>query len=127
MPLPDGKATVQHEDLRDGHVEPAAGGSSPSFLSNYGPRISIYVTDLTATYQRVADLNIAYVNPRFKRRAYFGGSLGGLHVSLLDIVDPDRPEDGAILRLEHEVAVCSNKTGSMYKSCPFDSIPQACR
>jgi hypothetical protein len=44
---PDEKTVVQHEDLRDEQKESPAG--FPTFLSNYGPHVSIYVADLSAT------------------------------------------------------------------------------
>ena len=44
----------------------------------------------------------------------------------LDIVDPDNIENGPILQLEHEIRSVIKKDGSMYKSCPFDTIPDGC-
>lgn len=123
---PKGQTVVQHEDLRDDHVEPPPGFSS--FLSNYGPHVSIYVADLPGCYKRAQDLGIAYVNPRFKRRAYTREqAIDDCMFRILDIKDPDEPDDGVILQLEHEVRSVVKRDGTMYKSCPFDEIPEACR
>ena len=123
---PQGQAVVQHEDLRDDHVEPPTGFSA--FLSNYGPHVSIYVADLPGCYKRAEDLGITYVNPRFKRRAYtLEQAMDDCMFRILDIKDPDKPNDGIILQLEHEIRSVVKPDGTMYKSCPFDEIPKACR
>ena len=44
----------------------------------------------------------------------------------LDIVDPDNPDGGIILRLEHEIRSVLKGDGNMYKSCPFDETPDGC-
>jgi hypothetical protein len=119
---PEGKDMVQHEDLRDDLIEPPDG--CPSFLSNYGPHVSMYVADLEATYKRVDALNLAYVNPRFSRRAYnLEQALDDCMFRCLDIVDPENVEAGSILKLEHEIRSCIKPNGSKYKSCPFHEIP----
>ncbi len=35
-------------------------------------------------------------------------------------------KDGVILRLEHEVRSVVKRDGRLYKSCPFDAIPDGC-
>jgi hypothetical protein len=69
-------------------------------------------------------LNLIYVNPRFKRRAYtLEQAIDDCMFRCLDIVDPDSPENGIILQLEHEVRSVVQRDGSMYRSCPFNEIP----
>ena len=64
----DGDAKITHVDLRE---EPENNPTNkPFFVSNYGPHISIYITDIRSTYNRAKDLGVTYVNPRFSRRAY---------------------------------------------------------
>ena len=57
-----------HVDLRE--EEDQQDEDCPAYLGNYGIHISLYVADLPSTYQRAADLGVAYVNTRFSRRAY---------------------------------------------------------
>ncbi|CAB9510085.1 expressed unknown protein [Seminavis robusta] len=111
-----------HVDLRqEEEVE-----GMPSFLSNYGPHISMYVADLPACYRRADELGLPYVNPRFKRRAYnLEQAVDDCMFRCIDIVDPERPQDGVILQLEHEVRSVVKRDGSLYKSCPFDEVPDA--
>jgi len=45
----------------------------------------------------------------------------------LEIIDPEDPGAGPILKLEHEVRAVVQRDGSKYKSCPFDEVPAACR
>lgn len=128
VPHPEGKNSgdVAHDDLRDEQVQSPAG--FPNYLSNYGPHISMYVADLATTYQRAAALNVVYVNPRFKRRAYtLDEALQDCMFRCLDIVDPANPAEGIILRLEHEIRSVVKPDGTLYKSCPFDAIPEVCR
>lgn len=129
VPHPDGRTAipVPHEDLRDdpeATVPPDGGNRRPTFPSNYGPHISIYVADLSHTYRNAESLGVLYVNPRFKRQAY---TLEEAQIDCMfrcfNIVDPDRPENGAILRLEHEIRSVVKPDGTKYKSCPFDVIP----
>lgn len=121
----EGAAVIQHEDMRDDGVEPPEG--MPSFLSNYGPHISMYVADLSGSYKRADDLGLAYVNPRFSRRAYtLDQAIDDCMFRCLDIVDPADPAAGTIIRLEHEVRSVVKRDGSMYKSCPFNEIPDSC-
>lgn len=125
---PDGLGSehVYHHDLRDEQVESPT--CFPAFLSNYGPHVSMYVADLAGSYQRAQALGVAYVNPRFSRRAYtLDEAVVDCMFRCLDIVDPENPQDGAIIRLEHEVRSVVKKDGSMYKSCPFDEIPDSCK
>jgi len=122
---PNGRSDVRHDDLRDDQVEAPEGFTS--FLSNYGPHISMYIADFGGTYQRADQMGVAYVNPRFKRRAYtMDEAIDDCMFRILDIVDPQNPEDGVILKLEHEVRSVVKRDGSKYKSCPFDEIPDEC-
>lgn len=121
---PAGKTVVQHEDLRDDKVETPEG--FPTFESNYGPHVSIYVADLPKAYRAADAFGLIYVNPRFKRRAYtLEEAVDQCIFRCLNIVDPDSGE--LILKLEHEVRSVVQRDGAMYKSCPFDEIPQGCR
>jgi hypothetical protein len=96
-------------------------------LGNYGVHISLYVADLPTSYQKARDLGLVYVNARFSRRAYtLEEAVNDCMFRCLDIVDPLHPQDGPILRLEHEVRSVVNKDGSKYKSCPFETIPDVC-
>lgn len=119
-----------HVDLREIPKEEdeafdAAGTSSD--LGNYGVHISLYVADFTGSYQKARDLGLAYVNRRFSRRAYtLEEATKDCMFRCLDIVDPETPEKGPILRLEHEVRSVVKPDGSKYKSCPFDEIPETC-
>jgi hypothetical protein len=128
VPHPQGKI-VMHDDLVD--TPPAASPlpeGHPVYPSNYGPHISMYVADLPSTYQRVEQLGALYVNPRFKRQAYtLDQAIDDCMFRCLDIVDPENPQAGAILRLEHEIRSVVTRDGTKYKSCPFDEIPNACR
>ena len=112
-----------HVDLRNEQIQAPEEGRQ-EFLSNYGPHISMYVRDLKYAYERADSLGLAYVNPRFKRRAYtLEEALDDCMFRCLDIIDPENIEDGPILKLEHEVRSVVRTDGSMYKSCPFDEIP----
>eukprot|EP00534_Pseudo-nitzschia_fraudulenta_P004581 CAMPEP_0201118970 /NCGR_PEP_ID=MMETSP0850-20130426/3156_1 /ASSEMBLY_ACC=CAM_ASM_000622 /TAXON_ID=183588 /ORGANISM="Pseudo-nitzschia fraudulenta, Strain WWA7" /LENGTH=413 /DNA_ID=CAMNT_0047384487 /DNA_START=139 /DNA_END=1380 /DNA_ORIENTATION=+ len=106
-------------------AEQSAGTSTE--LGNYGVHLSLYVADLPSCYQRARALGLAYVNTRFSRRAYtLEEAVADCMFRCLDIVDPASPEEGVILRLEHEVRSVVKKDGSKYKSCPFDEIPESC-
>lgn len=88
----------------------------------------MYVADLSATYQRAAELGVAYVNPRFSRRAYtLDQALQDCMFRCLNIVDPENVQDGPILQLEHEIRSVVKVDGTKYKSCPFDEIPPECK
>lgn len=114
-----------HVDFRDDQVEPPQG--APTFLSNYGPHVSMYVADLQSAYRRADELGVAYVNPRFSRRAYsLNQAIDDCMFRCLDIVDPENKQAGTILKLEHEVRSVVKRDGSKYKSCPFNEIPEGC-
>lgn len=116
---------VNHTDLREEHD--ASLSDRPFYMSNYGPHISLYVTDIRATYDRVVNAGVAYVNPRFKRRAYTEEEVvSDCMFRCLDIVDPENIGAGVILKLEHEVRSVVTRDGDLYKSCPFDFIPKNC-
>jgi hypothetical protein len=65
-----------HADLQDKEVEVPEG--APQYLSNYGPNVSMYITDLPSVYKQAETLGLAYVNPcHFKLQEtyiYFGPS-----------------------------------------------------
>lgn len=123
-----------HVDLREISEEgdseqkdPSKAAGTSTHLGNYGVHISLYVADLASSYQRARELGLAYVNTRFSRRAYtLEEALNDCMFRCLDIVDPLHPEEGPILRLEHEVRSVLKTDGSKYKSCPFDEIPEEC-
>lgn len=80
-------AAVQHDDLRDEPAETPEG--APSFPSNYGPHVSMYVRSLPAAFRAADALGLVYVNPRFKRRAYtLKEAADQCMFRILDIVDP---------------------------------------
>lgn len=113
----DNGAVITHDDL----VEEEGG------VSNYGPHVSMYVADLRSSYKKADGLGVTYVNPRFKRRAYtMDEAIDQCMFRCIDIVDPDNPGAGPILKLEHEVRSVVKRDGTKYKSCPFDSIPKVC-
>jgi hypothetical protein len=122
---PEGRAVV-HDDLFDEQIDGPEG--TPFFLSNYGPHVSMYIKDLPAAYHKAEKLGVVYVNPRFKRRAYtLEEAIDDCMFRCLDIVDPEQPEAGVILKLEHEIRSVVKRDGSMYKSCPFHEIPDGCK
>jgi uncharacterized glyoxalase superfamily protein PhnB len=65
----EGTKVDSHVDLRD-EREQGPNQDRPAYYGNYGIHISLYVADLPSTYQRAANLGVAYVNTRFSRRAY---------------------------------------------------------
>jgi hypothetical protein len=124
-----------HVDLRemeddndnDDDDDATMSSGTSTTLENYGVHISLYVADLPTSYQKAHDLGLAYVNTRFSRRAYnLEEAVNDCMFRCLDIVDPLNPQDGPILRLEHEVRSVVKKDGSKYKSCPFETIPDVC-
>lgn len=123
-PHPDGRAPV-HVDLRQ---EQPSTNENPTFPSNYGPHISMYITDLPESYRKADQLGVAYVNPRFSRQAFtLEEAVDDCMFRCLDIIDPEKPEEGAILQLEHEIRSVIKRDGSKYKSCPFHEIPPGCK
>jgi len=85
----------------------------------------MYVADLSSSYKRVHSLGLNFVNTRFKRRAYsLEEAVDQCMFRCLDIIDPDDPKSGPILRLEHEVRSVTNADGTLYKSCPFAEVPK---
>ena len=115
------------EDDSDDDNNTAKSSGTSTTLENYGVHISLYVADLPTSYQKAHDLGLAYVNTRFSRRAYnLEEAINDCMFRCLDIVDPLNPQDGPIMRLEHEVRSVVKKDGSKYKSCPFETIPDVC-
>jgi len=118
---PDGQL-IQHEALVKSDDE------NETHPSNYGPHISMYIQDIRKSYQKAKDLGVLYVNPRFKRRAYTEEeAVDQCMFRCLNIIDPENPENGIILKVEHEVRSVVTKSGSKYKSCPFETIPEGCK
>ena len=114
-----------HVDLRDEDVESPEGAQQ--YSSNYGPHISMYVSNLPSAYKRAEALGLTYVNPRFKRRAYtLDEAIDDCMFRCLDIIDPENVKEGPILKFEHEVRSVVKRDGSKYKSCPFSEIPDGC-
>ncbi|KAL3943363.1 MAG: hypothetical protein SGBAC_002566 [Bacillariaceae sp.] len=114
-----------HVDLRDEDTTDSE--EHPKYLSNYGPHVSMYVKDLPSSYKKADAMNLAYVNPRFSRRAYtLEEAVDDCMFRCLEIVDPDNAQHGPIVKLEHEVRSVVRRDGSKYKSCPFDEIPAGC-
>ena len=106
---------VNHAELIDSEEGP----------SNYGAHISMYVADLPKTYEKSEKLGVTYVNNRFKRRAYSKDeAIDQCMFRIIDIIDPSFPENGPILKLEHEIRSVVKRDGSKYKSCPLNEIPQ---
>ena len=122
---PGGRHDLVHHDLRAEQIDQPEGQSS--ILSNYGPHISMYIKDLPMAFQKAKELGVVYVNPRFKRQAYtLEDAMNDCMFRCLDIVDPENPQAGAIVELEHEIRSVVKQDGSMYKSCPFREIPRGC-
>lgn len=108
---------VQHDDLRFDVMDEEG---NPS---NVGPHISIYVTNLPHSYRMAKDLDVLYVNPRFKRRAYTEDeAIDQCMFRILDIVDPMDKKRNVIVSLEHEVRAVKTRYGKKYKSCPLLEI-----
>lgn len=100
------------------HAELVAEGEG---TANYGIHVSVYLKDLRSAYRAADTLGLAWVNQRFKRKAYTEDeALEQCMFRILDVVDPDDPGAGAILQLEHEVRSAVKLDGSKYKSCPLD-------
>eukprot|EP00967_Tisochrysis_lutea_P140052 scaffold255313_cov28-Tisochrysis_lutea.AAC.1 len=114
----DNVSLVAHEEI---------GEDEDGLIFNNGAHVSMYVSDLPSTYKAADDLGVVFVNHRFKRRAYtLDDAVDQCMFRILDVVDPDAPAAGPILRLEHEVRACVKRDGTKYKSCPFDAIPEVC-
>ena len=50
------------------------------------------------------------------------GSTAIIRFRVIDVVDPDAPENGAIIQIEHEIRSCVKTDGSKYKSCPLREV-----
>uniref|UniRef100_A0A7S1UES1 Glyoxalase-like domain-containing protein n=1 Tax=Phaeomonas parva TaxID=124430 RepID=A0A7S1UES1_9STRA len=111
----EGAGDPSHEELEE--VEEG--------LANNGIHLSMYVADLTGAYEKAEALGCLFVNHRFKRRAYtLDEAVDQCMFRLLDVVDPENPTAGPIIRIEHEVRSCTTKDGAKYKSCPFASLEE---
>lgn len=115
---PEGKKVkVSHQDLNFEVVD------EHGYPSNFGPHISMYVSNLPHAYRKADELNVLYVNPRFKRRAYTeDDAVDQCMFRILDIVDPLDKEKKVIVSLEHEIRAVKTRDGKKYKSCPLVDV-----
>ena len=110
----DERESVAHDDL---------GEDAEGRCLNRGAHVSLYLDDLPGAYRRADALGLVYVNHRFKRRAYtLEEAVEQCMFRTLDVVDPDDPSAGPIVRLEHEVRSARKADGSKYKSCPLEAL-----
>ena len=119
----------EHSDCskNDNHVDLKMEEEDGKYPSNYGIHVSMYIKDIRQTYRNAQELGVTYVNPRFKRRAYNEEEVvDDCMFRILDIVDPESPEIGPIVQLEHEIRSVIRRDGTKYKSCPLDPIPSGC-
>ena len=122
----DADDAVEHHEFRyDVDDAENDGGSDrkrdePFYPSNYGPHISLYVSNLSYAYMQAEKLDVLYVNRRFKRQAYtLDEALDQCMFRIIDIIDPLDEKKEVILRLEHEVRSATTRDGKKYKSCPL--------
>lgn len=109
---------------RDDVVHDEAGVDEDGRPLNSGVHLSLYLADMRGAYERADALGVTYVNHRFKRRAYTAEEAAEQCMfRVLDVVDPEAPAAGPIVRLEHEVRSVVTTAGDKYKSCPFDELP----
>jgi len=74
-------------------------------------------------FTRMEAKGLIFINPRFKRKARtLDEALDQCMFRVLDLVDPEDPEAGPIVQLEHEIRSPIKADGTKYKSCPFDDI-----
>lgn len=118
----DADDEVEHHEFRY-HDEENDGDSSsdqPFYPSNYGPHISLYVSNLSHAYKQAEKLNVLYVNRRFERQAYtLDEAIDQCMFRVIDMIDPLDENKEVILRLEHEVRSTTTRDGRKYKSCPL--------
>ena len=108
---------VQHDDLSFDEVDEQG---NPA---NYGPHISMYVNNLPHAYKMADKLDVLYVNPRFKRRAYTEDeAIDQCMFRILDVIDPMDKNKNVIVSLEHEVRAVKTRDGKKYKSCPLINV-----
>ena len=92
-------------------------------MANYGPHISMYVTNFSDIYEKAEKVGSLFVNHRFKRRAYtLDEAKKQCMFRTLDVVDPENISAGSIIKLEHEVRSVITIEGKKYKSCPFHEV-----
>ena len=103
-----------HDDVRD----------CEDGIANFGAHISLYLHDFEGAFARSQALGVGFVNHRFKRRAYcLEEAIDQCMFRTLDIVDPMHPENGAIIKLEHEVRSMTRANGEKYASFPLEIVP----
>ena len=118
----EGIGVSHHTDLRQENVESLEG--YPVFPSNYGPHVSMYVADLPACYQEANGLGVAYVNPRFKRRAYnLDQAIDDCMFRCLDIVDPAHLKRASFYSWSTRFAVSSLEMGPCTNHAPSTNYP----
>ena len=120
----DADDVVEHHEFRYDEErnigESETNEDAPYYPSNYGPHISLYVSNLAHAYMQAEKLNVLYVNRRFERQAYtLDEALEQCMFRIIDIVDPLDEKKEVILRLEHEVRSTTTRDGKKYKSCPL--------
>ena len=120
---PDGPETeIFHHDFGHDQImkEIEADTDATSYPANFGPHISLYVTNIAEAYSRAEKLGVLYVNTRFKRLAYTqDDAIDQCMFRLINIIDPLDNKREIILRLEHEVRSVTTREGEKYKSCPL--------
>jgi len=85
-----------------------------------GWHLAVYVRDLPGAFARADALGAVFVNPRFAGTDAADTLEEAMRIQqfrLRDVVDPEDPAAGAVLRLEHEVR------GTRRASCPLRRPP----
>lgn len=115
---PDGPETeIFHHDFGHDQImkEIEADTDATSYQANFGPHISLYVTNIAEAYSRAEKLGVLYVNTRFKRLAYTqDDAIDQCMFRLFNIIDPLDDKREIILRLEHEVRSVTTREGKKY-------------
>ena len=119
---PDASLVIAHEEM--GFF--AAKDGRPGGACNNGAHLSVYVRDLALAFDTAELLGVIFVNHRFKRLAYTKEeALDQCMFRVLDIIDPEAPGAGPIIRLEHEIRSATKVDGRLYKSAPFRDLESA--
>ena len=122
-----------HVETRPGEVHVKCGGGLQTLVfceqapgvavehSDY--HVSMYVNDFPSMFKRMEEQSLVFVNPRFKRKAAtLDEAVEQCMFRVKDIIDPESPQDGAIIVLEHEIRSPVKQDGSKYKSCPLEGV-----
>ena len=119
---PGGPETeIFHHDFgHDRTIKEIEADTDATAYPNFGPHISLYVTNIAEAYSRAEKMGVLYVNTRFKRLAYTqDDAIDQCMFRLINIIDPLDNKREVILRLEHEVRSVTTREGKKYKSCPL--------